>query len=199
MISLPPSFPGGRRRNAGLTLTELMVAATLGTIILAGTCAVAMAIMRTSTRVGNYSTMETETRMAFEQLAIDARMSNGFNATYTGSNITAFTLTIPSQDLSTVHQVYYGYDTSSDPDGPIFYCVPGNAPAARYAPGRKDLVLRVTNLAILIYDANDAPILPGGTSPMKHLQVSVTTVRSTTGVAAATQVIRSSAFTLRNI
>ncbi|HWA25604.1 MAG TPA: prepilin-type N-terminal cleavage/methylation domain-containing protein [Lacunisphaera sp.] len=186
------------RRPAGFTLVEVLISISLGSMVLAGVLSAFLMLARSGIRTSNYSVMETETRRAFEQLGIDARMANNFVSNFTGSVITSFTLTIPSNDLTTQRQVTYGID-SSDSANMKLYMVPGADPTA--TSGRLVLVSRVTGLTFLRYDANGTLIPTSTTSDagVKHVQASLSVRRSTSGVAAATQVIRSSAFTLRNI
>ena len=190
--------PRGIRRRAGFTLVEVLIAASLGSMILAGVLSTFLMLVRTGMRISNYSVMETETRRAFEQMGIDARMSNNFVSYFTGSVITSFTLTIPSNDLTSQRQVTYGID-ASDSTNMKLYFVPGNDPAA--TTGRLVLVSKVVGLTFLRYNATGALIPASTTSDagVKHVQASLSVRRETSGVAAATQVIRSSAFTLRNI
>lgn len=197
MTSSSPDLP--RRRRGGFTLVEVLIAASLGTVILAAVLSAYMMVVKSGVRVSNYSTMETETRRAFEQLGVDARMANNFVSNYTGSVITSFTLTIPSNDLATQRWVKYGYDTS-DSTNKKFYAVAVNSSGTAIGPVNV-LVNKVTSLTFLRYDTSDTLIPASTTSDtgVKHIQVSISVSRSTTGVAAATQVIRSSAFTIRNI
>lgn len=174
-----------------------MIAASLGAIVLAGILATALMIGRSGTRLVNYSAMETQTRRAFEQLAIDARMANAFTATFTSGQITSFTLTIPSNDLSTIRQVTYGYDVSV-PTNKKFFFVAGNDPTVM--TGRSNLITNVKDLRILRYDNTDTLLTSTTNSTgIKHLQISVNVERTGVSVAAASQVIRSTAFTLRNM
>ena len=61
-----------------------MIAASLGSMILAGVLSTFLMLVRSGVRVGNYSVMETETRRAFEQLGIDSRMANNFSFQFHG-------------------------------------------------------------------------------------------------------------------
>jgi prepilin-type N-terminal cleavage/methylation domain-containing protein len=187
------------RRTRAFTLVEVLIAASIGSIVLAGVLASFLMLVRSGVRVSNYSTMEAQTRRAFEQLGIDSRMANKIVSRFDGSAITSFTLTIPSHDLGTQREVTYGFDTTSDPTNKKFFLVPGNNPAGTV--GRLDLVTNVTNLKFLRYDTSSTLIPSSTTSDdtVKHIQVSISVSRSASGVAAATQVIRSSAFTMRNI
>ena len=198
MTTSPHNTLPRQKRITGFTLVEMMIAASIGSIILIGVLATFLMLVRSGVRLGNYSTMESETRRAFEQLAIDARMSNRFSSDPSGGVITSITLTIPSNDLSTVRQVTYGYDTSDSTNRKLFF-VPGNDPAA--TTGRLILVNKVTGLTFLRYDRSNV-LIPASTASntgIKHLQISIGVSRSAVGVAATTHVIRSSAFTLSNI
>lgn len=195
------AFAFSRSRRSGrraFTLVELLIAMSLGTIVLAGVFSAFLMLVRSGMRASNYSVMETETRRAFEQLGIDTRMANNFTSIYTGNVITAFTLTIPSNDLTSQRQVTYGID-ASDSTNLKLYLVPGNDPSV--TTGRLVLVSRVVGLTFLRYDANGTLIPASTTSDagVKHVQASLSVRRVSSGIAAATQVIRSSAFTLRNI
>jgi hypothetical protein len=125
-------------------------------------------------------------------------MANKIVSHFTGSTITSFTLTVPSHDLGNQREVTYGFDTS-DATNMKFFMVPGGDPSV--TTGRLNLVTNVTNLTFLRYDST-SNLIPDSTTnddAVKHIQVSISVSRSATGVAAATQVIRSSAFTMRNI
>lgn len=186
------------RRTRAFTLVEVLIAASIGSIVLAGVLASFLMLVRSGVRMSNYSTMETQTRRAFEQLGIDSRMANKIVSRFDGGAITSFTLTIPSHDLGSQREVTYGFDTS-DATNKKFFMVPGGDPTI--ATGRRNLVTNVTNLTFLRYDTAST-LVPASTvsdDTVKHIQVSISVGRSATGVAAATQVIRSSAFTMRNI
>ncbi len=194
------NFLSRSKRSRGFTLVEVLIAASLGSFILAGTLTAFLMLVRSGVRISNYSMMESQTRRAFEQLGIDARMSNNFARNPSGSVVTYFTLTIPNNSLTAQTQVTYGYETDPEDTTKLrLFRVPGNNVAATV--GRQILVNRVSAVTFLRYDAAGSPI-PGSTisdAGLKHVQISISVTRSDIGVAAATQVIRSSAFTLRNI
>ncbi|HEX2861282.1 MAG TPA: prepilin-type N-terminal cleavage/methylation domain-containing protein, partial [Lacunisphaera sp.] len=54
------------RGPRGFTLVEVLIAASLGTIVMAGVLAAFLMLVRSGVRVGNYSMMESQTRRAFE-------------------------------------------------------------------------------------------------------------------------------------
>jgi len=198
MTFSPLKHMNSRKSSRGFTLTELMIALTICSFILAGVISTFLMIVRSGMRASNYSTMEAETRRAFEQLGIDARMAKDFTATFSGGAITSFTLEIPNLDLSATSFVTYGYDTSDSGDRKIFR-VPGSDPTA--TSNRLDLVHRVEGMTFFRYD-RDTVLIPASTTSsagIKHIQISVSVRRTGVGLADTTQVIRSSAFTLRNI
>ena len=198
MITSLPERRSLKNRSAGFTLTEVLMAASLSAMILAGVLSTSVLIIRSSVRASNYSIMEAETRRAFEQMGIDARMASDFSSVFTNGSITSFTLTIPNEDLSQIYYVTYGYDTSNSANQVIFI-VPGNNPAATV--GRRVLVNQVNAMTFLRYDATNI-LIPAATisnAGIKHIQMSVSVLRTGVGIANTTQVIRSSAFTLRNI
>ena len=146
--------------------------------------------------------MESQTRRAFEQLGIDARMANNFVRNQSGNVVTSFTLTIPDNTIANLNQrqVTYGYETDpTDTTKQRLFSVPGTDPSA--TTGRTILVSKINAVTFLRYDSSGVLIDPGTISDagIKHIQISVSVSRSTVGVAATTQVIRSSAFTIRNI
>lgn len=199
MTSSSSEARGRYPRSRGFTLTELMIATSLGSIILTGVLTTFIMLGGSGVRVSNYSMMESQTRRAFEQLGMDSRMANLLVSNFTGNQITSFTLTVPRSDNNEnfSRQVTYGYDTSNSSNKKLFM-VPGNNPSA--TTGRLNLVSNVTALTFLRYNTT-SNLIPASTTSdagVKHIQISISVSRSGVGVASATQVIRSSAFTLRN-
>lgn len=197
MITSRFNFSRSSRRPRGFTLVEVLIAASLGSMILAGVLSASLMMMRSGVRASNYSTMESESRRAFEQFGIDARMANLVTSNFTGNVITSITLMVPSQDLQTQSPITYGYDSSSATNKQL-YVVPGSNPAA--TAGRLNLVNNVTSLTFNRYNTAGTAIPASTTSDagVRHIQVSISISRAASGVAAATQVIRSTAFTIRN-
>lgn len=188
-----------RHRSPGFTFVEVMIAVSLGSIVMIGVLSTFIMIARSGVRVVNYSLMESQTRLAFEQLAIDARMANGFQANFTGGVLTSFTLAIPGDDITASRSVTYGYD-SSDSSDRKFFLVPGNSPSA--TTGRRNLISNLKSLQVLRYTAAIPPVeitSTSGSPGIKHIQISVSVSRSGSRIMEATQVIRSTAFTMRNM
>lgn len=186
------------KRPAGFTLAEVLIAAGIGSLVMLGVMSVFILLVKTGVRTGNYSGMEAQTRLAFEQLGIDARMSNKIISNFTSGAITSFTLTIPNSDLSAAAQFTYVYDTSNAQNKKLVL-VPGNNPAG--TTGRRTLITNIKNLTFLRYNSSSV-LIPASTvsdDTVKHIQISISVTRGGSGVAESSQVIRSSAFTLRNI
>src|SRR5688500_11915073 len=157
-----------RSRRAAFTLVELMVSGTLGLMLMAGVLTTFLMIGRSSVRIINYSVMEKETRVAFEQLGIDARMASDFTARRTGEVITGFTLTIPTSNIDRIYYVTYGYANGT------FYRVEGDDPAK--TAGRTDLVTNITSLTFNRFTASNA-LIPADANDtgVKHIQASIST------------------------
>ncbi|MFT3784042.1 MAG: prepilin-type N-terminal cleavage/methylation domain-containing protein [Nibricoccus sp.] len=185
-----------KRASAGHTLVEVLIAATLASVMLAAVVAIGLMAMRSGVRSASYSDMETETRTAFQKLGIDARTANAFSSTFVGSQVSSITLMIPSSDYFSggFRYVTYGYDSSAK----TIFSVPGNDPTA--TTGRAILIRNVISAAFLRYNQSSAEITGTSNTGIKHIQVSVTVARGGSGgVVQSIHTTRSTAFTLRNI
>ena len=196
MITFPYNRKPLCRKLSAFTLVELIISASLGSIILAGVLTTFTLYVKSGIRAANYSIIEEQTRRAFTQLGIDARMANGYGSDFTSGVIKSFTLQIPNSANTDLTFMTYGYDGSGKF---TFFSVPGTDPTA--TAGRLNLISNITAVTIYRYNAAGTEIPAATTSDagIKHIQISVSVSRSQSGVAAATQVIRSSAFTMRNI
>ena len=199
-----------------------MIGSTLGSIILAGVLTTYVMLMKSGVRAQNYAVMEAQTRQAFEQLGIDARMASDIrttdstNATGVTTTRTSVTLTVPNNYSSTSNKVTYGYDATNK----LFYLLPGDgittgqvyvAPGSGTAPtgqriligktGNASLNLKVTSLTFARYDQVGTliPATTASDSTTKHIQVSVNVQGAASGTVAANESIVSASFTMRNI
>ena len=126
-ISTRPIDPTARRRSRpparAFTLVEVMVSATLATLVLAGVMSAFLFIGRTGFNAGNYSEMEAQTRRALDRFATDARRATGIQ--WQGSQRLTFTL--PTAGTATT-QVTYAYDPqATGATARTFYRVTGAA------------------------------------------------------------------------
>jgi Tfp pilus assembly protein PilW len=189
-------------------LVEVMIGATLGTVILAGVLSTFLMLLRSGVRAQNYSTMSVHTRRAFEQLGLDVRMASKFSATVPApspsrSIITSITLTVPLNYISNSNQVTYAYDSTNQ----WLYMVPGNGsayvvPGSGTVPaGQQILIRNVTSLTFVRYD-KDGVVIPASTTSdatARRVLCSINVGQSPAGVAATTEAIPSAAFAMRNI
>jgi prepilin-type N-terminal cleavage/methylation domain len=63
----------GSSRRAGFTLTELLVASVLGSLVLAGVLTAFLFFCRTGVRMGHYAEMERQSRVVLQRFGQDAR------------------------------------------------------------------------------------------------------------------------------
>ena len=188
------------QNNRGFTLVEVMVAATIGSFVLAGVLTAFLMLTRSATNAANYSMMETQSRKALEELGQDLRMAK--DATW--NSATSITLQIPDNYTSTGNLVTYAYQVSGGTGQ--FYRMPGAASAAN----TKTVLVRnvAPDFAFSRFDRIGAPLsstVPGAAASALALNIQTKriqlymTVRSTSKtVVAATNTILSASFILRN-
>lgn len=185
-MTISSSAPGNRsRRLRGFTLVEIMIGASLGSMVLAGVLSTYLMLLRSGVSASNYSVMEAQTRRAFEKMGSDARMANNLSS----SGTTSITLTVPNNYTSNSNQVTYAYDSANQ----WFYLVPGDGSSMT---GRQVLIRYVTGLTFYRYDSTGNPAATD--SDAKHIQASINVRRSGARVVDASETILSAAFTMRN-
>ncbi|MEO7597794.1 MAG: prepilin-type N-terminal cleavage/methylation domain-containing protein [Opitutus sp.] len=188
------------QRRGAFTLVEVMVAATIGSFVLAGVLTAFLLLTRSATNAANYSIMETQSRKALEELGQDLRMAK--DATW--NSATSITLEIPDNYTSTSNLVTYAYQVSGGVGQ--FYRMPGAASASN---AKTVLVRNVSSdFAFSRFDRIGAPLsstVPGTVAAASALNIQTKriqlymTVRSTSKtVVAATNTILSASFILRN-
>jgi Tfp pilus assembly protein PilW len=207
MTTSPVSPLTPPRRLKAFTLVEIMIGASIGSIVLIGVMATYMMLLRSGVSASAYAEMESQARRTFEQLGIDARMASDLSS----SGTTSITLTVPNNYSSTSNKVTYGYDSTNQ----LFYLVPGDgitagqtyvAPGTGTAPtgqqvlmgkiGNSLLNLKVTRVTFNRYDSSSASTSLD--SAAKHIQVSINVQRAAARVVTIDETILSSAFTMRN-
>jgi Tfp pilus assembly protein PilW len=179
-------------RWAGFTLVELMVAAFLGSLVLAGVLTTNLQLMRSGERVRQYGEMSSQVRRAVGQLEGDAK--NAIAITW--NNSSDITLTIPTQ-TGTTSQVTYAWTSATQ----SFFVVPGASSAvttgriylARGIPTRSD---GSAGGLFARYD-RDGNVATTDLAT-KRLQISLNLVRTAQTTANSTDVAVSAIFTLRN-
>ena len=197
------------------TLVEVMIGASLGSIVLLGVLTTYLMLLRSGVSASGFAEMESQARRTFEQFGIDARMANNLSSTTTTvggvTAVTSVTLTVPNNYTGTSNKVTYGWDSTNQ----LFYLVPGDgtssgqvyvAPGAGAAPtgqqiligktGNALLNLKVTSVAFNRYDTSSAST--SSDTSAKHIQVSINVRRAAARVVSVDETILSSAFTMRN-
>jgi len=181
--------PGGVRR--AFTLVELMVAAALGALVLAGVLTTNLQLVRSGTRVTQYAEMSTQVRRGLEQFEGDVKSA----VTLTWNGASDITLTVPSQ-AGTTSQVTYAWTNATQ----SFFLVPGASSAA--TAGRIYLVRGIPLLAdgsagltFARYDRDGNVATTDLTT--KKVQVSLNVVRSTANTSGTDTAV-SAIFVLRN-
>ena len=96
-------------KSAGFTLVEVMICATIGSFILAGILSVFVMLVRSSTGLYNYVGMESEARRGLERFSEDTRMASAINWT----DSTRVTLTVPHAGDSYANTITYYWDTAT--------------------------------------------------------------------------------------
>lgn len=172
----------GRR---GFTLVEVMIAASLGTMVLAGVMSTFLMLGRSGANVANYSVMESQARRALEEFSQDVRMANAI----TWNSASSITLTIPNNYAPTAGVVTYAYDSSTKK----FYRTPRDSTSAS---GQTDLIRNVVSFSYARYDRINNPAAQDMTT--KRIQISMTARTTSNTAVGASNIILSASYILRN-
>lgn len=185
-ITTTPSKPSSR----AFTLVEVMIGATLGTIVIAGVASTFLMLGRSGANVANYSVMESQSRRALEELSQDVRMAS--NVTWNTDQ--SVTLVVPDNYTATSNQVTYAFDSSTAE----FYRVPGDvsATATAAAASRTILVRSVASCTFARYNRLNAAATTN--TATKRIQLTLVVRRTTRTVASASNTILSASYILRN-
>jgi prepilin-type N-terminal cleavage/methylation domain-containing protein len=177
-------------RRRAFTLVEVMIGATLGSIVLAGVMSTFLMLSRSGMNAANYTTMDTQCRRALEEFAQDVRMAS--NVAWNSSS--SVTLTVPENYTTTSNLVTYTWDnTSSSPTYRCFYRVPGDASAT--SP-KTIFVRNVTTFTFYRYDRLNAATTSDASTKRLQISMKVSTT-SNTAVTVTDQMV-SASFILRN-
>lgn len=178
--------PRSPKGEAGFTLVEVMIAATLGTMVLAGVLSTFLMLGRSGANVANYSMMETQARRALEEFSQDLRMANAV----TWNSSSSITLTIPNNYALNSGRVTYSYRSANqtfvrDPKDP-----------ASAAGTEAVLIRNVVSFNYSRFDRINNPSTMDMTT--KRIQLSMTARTATVTAAGASNIILSASYILRN-
>lgn len=180
------------RAGGGFTLVELMVAATLGALVLTGVLATNLELLRSGVRVTQYAEMSAQVRRGFQQLEVDLKSASAI----TWKSASDITLTIPTSDGST-RQVTYAWSSSTQD----FFLVPGASSAA--TTGRVNLVKGIPALpdgsaGVIFARYNRDGATATTDAATKSVQVSLYVLRTSPQTRSTTDTAVSARFILRN-
>ncbi|MEO5959159.1 MAG: prepilin-type N-terminal cleavage/methylation domain-containing protein [Opitutaceae bacterium] len=186
---LPSSFPASRR--TGFTLMEVLIAATISAVVLAGVLTSFLMMGRSGYNASNYSVMETEARRALETFSQEARMASNI----AWSSATSVTFTVVNS--TTTYTVTYAYDAStSGANARTFYRKLGDVSSS--SP-RLVLVWGVSEFAFQRYKVvNGVDYSAANDLETKQIQLTLRSVRTGVTTVATTNAVLSARVVLRN-
>ena len=184
-MTITTRSPNADRRR-GFTLTEVLISASLGAVIMAGVLSTFLFIGRSSTNATSYSNMEAEARQGLERFGQDTRQAS------------AITWNSPTDILLTVNGVSVRY---------LFTAADGTLVRST-ATETRTLITGVGQFKLTGYMINGATIpfsspataaeLENANTTTKQLQIFIKANRTLTTAADATNTVLSARFILRN-
>ncbi|MFA6961327.1 MAG: prepilin-type N-terminal cleavage/methylation domain-containing protein [Opitutaceae bacterium] len=179
MITTTP-YPARNRRRCGMTLIELIVATTLGGLIMTGVLTVYLFIGRTGVNTGNYMDMEQQSRNSLEHFAQDARQASSI----TWNSSTQISLIVNSTTVT------YSYNS-------------GTKQFSRITGGVTTKLLDgISNFQFIGYKLNGDTVsltdLTQAGVNTKQIQLSLKAERSSRTAAGVSNTVLSARYILRN-
>ncbi len=179
--SIPRSSPRAARR--GFTLVELIVAASLGGVVLAAVLGASLQLLRSGVRVSAYAEMNIQARRALEQLAVDMKAASDL----TWHSATDISVTVEKSDgTSSVYTYAWNSGTNQ------LIRVPGTSSSSQ--TGQLTLASGISSLAFSRLTTSGTEATTD--SATKRVQVVLTLRRSGGATGASSRV--ATTFTLRN-
>jgi len=184
----------GRSGRSAFTLVEVLVASTIGSLVLAGVLSSFLFLGRTGARIAQYNDMQGQVRIGLERFTEDVRMASAI--TWNGN--LSITLTVPNSYTSNSNQVTYAFDPdtpelSPTHTGECFYSKPGDVSSTA---DRTVLVRNISSFLFYRYDRLDNPALSNTST--KRIQLNLTTRNTGVTLNDSTETAISSSFILRN-
>jgi prepilin-type N-terminal cleavage/methylation domain-containing protein len=187
-------------RRRAFTLVEVMIGASLGSIVLAGIMSTFLMLARSGASAVNYTTMDIQSRRALDEFGQDIRMANNvtWNVAAVGDPCYSITLTLPAptnyvvpSDTTQNNKVTYAWDSTAR----YFYRKPGTATA----PDGNQRTVFIRNITRFQYTRYNRTNSPANTAPStKRIQIDMTASTSTQTLVAATNRLVSASYILRN-
>ena len=182
-ITTPSPALDPRRAARAFTLVEVLIGATLGSFVLLGVLSTFLFLGRSGANLRNYSDMETQARKALELFAEDTRQASAVTWT-SATSVTLVVNTVP---------VTYSYSSNT------FTRTLGGLPTTTLLTGVTNfsfLAYTITGTQISDYSTAAARTIANGLT--KQIQISLSASRTTQTVAAATNIVLSARYVLRN-
>jgi prepilin-type N-terminal cleavage/methylation domain-containing protein len=181
--TLSPARDRALRHRRGFSLVEVMIAATLGSVILLAVLTTFLFLGRSAANLRNYTDMESQARKALELFAEDTRQAR----TVTWTSADSVTLNVNTVTIT--------YDFSS---GSFRRQIASGTPLT--------LLSGITNFTFLAYTITGNAITDFSTSTArttannttKQIQISLSAARTSQTVATATNLVLSARYVLRN-
>jgi Tfp pilus assembly protein PilW len=172
-------------RCQAFTLVEVLIGATLGTMVLAGVLSTFLMLGRSGANIANYSMMETQSRRTLEELSQDIRM--GESVTWTSAQ--SITIKVPQEYSSLTAPITYDNVT---------YSYNSTTKTFNRVVGANTMIL-VRNVSSCTFERFDRVNI-ATTSPTATKRIKLTLVARSKNqtVAAATNTILSASYILRN-
>jgi Tfp pilus assembly protein PilW len=178
------------RRDAGLTLVELMIAGGIASFVMTGVLSVVLMMGRSGMSASNYADMEAQSRRAVDEFAQDVRMASDL----TWNSSTSVTLTVPDNYTANGNKVTYALDAATTgPTARSFYRLPGTT-----SSGSPRIVLarNVSALTFMRYTRTNTEAADDFSAKRLQLTMNLRTTAQTT-VDQNTLVV-SASYVLRN-
>ncbi|MBC8008790.1 MAG: prepilin-type N-terminal cleavage/methylation domain-containing protein [Burkholderiales bacterium] len=200
MASMPTTTPAPvesrRARRRAYTLAEILVATSLSAVVLAGVLSSVLMISRSGYLLNNYIEMETQSRIALEQFALDVRVAQDIEWMRASKTAPLTGLTLVAPDGTRV--LYQYFPRVGDTDGILI--------RKQTTPeGPESIIITgIETLAFIAYKIDTELIVPAEDElptvnlNTKQVQISLSARRTRTTVVDATNNVVSARFVLRN-
>lgn len=189
------AFPSARAASRGFTLSEIMIGSTLGTMVLVAILSAFLFMGRTGANAYNYVGMEQEARRGLERFSEDVRMASGI----TWTDATRVTLRIPHVADSGTDDIIYFYTAISDQNNARY---PGTFQRQGPDPvtGVSVTTTLISNVQTFEFDRWMIGAAGAATNDLgtKQLQIRLTVRKTSKTVVAATNLVISARYILRN-